>query len=91
VSKFATLSLSQVVAIDHQNSGEQFSPEVTEEGISIIENFLQSWASARDGEDTHMSNTASAETQMEELKVCYEKFRPKIESNAWVQSIISSL
>jgi DNA mismatch repair protein MSH2 len=64
---------------------------VTEEGISIIENFLQSWTSARDGEDIRMSNTASAEAQMEELKIFYEKFRPQIENNAWVQSIISSL
>ncbi len=34
---------------------------------------------------------ASEEAQLEELRRCVEQFRPKIEGNPWVQSVLATL
>ena len=72
-----------------QHPEPQHSDEVTEEGIQI-----RTWAestSSADGEDVVMDDDLSADTQLEELRRCVEAFRPRIEGNACVQSMISSL
>jgi DNA mismatch repair protein MSH2 len=74
-----------------QSAEPQHSDEVMEEGIQIVEELLRTWAeSGTDGEDVVMDDV-SADTQLEELRRCAEAFRPRIEGNAWVQSMISSL
>ncbi|KAH0834904.1 DNA mismatch repair protein [Lanmaoa asiatica] len=76
-----------------QHPEPQHSDEVMEEGIQIVEELLRKWAestSGPDGEDVVMED-ASEDTQLEELRRCVEAFRPRIEGNAWVQSMISSL
>lgn len=70
------------------------SPEVTEEGIRIVEDFLRSWASPTDEEDVVMEEDegqeASPEQQLEQLKAHVEKFLPQIESNSWLKSLLTT-
>ncbi|KAH7882344.1 DNA mismatch repair protein [Phlebopus sp. FC_14] len=75
-----------------QHPEPQHSDEVTEEGIQIVEELLRKWAdtSNADGEDVVMEDV-SPEAQLEELRRCIEEFRPRIEANSWVQSMITSL
>ncbi|KIJ61455.1 hypothetical protein HYDPIDRAFT_137783 [Hydnomerulius pinastri MD-312] len=75
-----------------QHPEPQHSDEVTEEGIQIVEDLLRKWAqtSSTDGEDVIMEDV-SPEAQLEELRRCVEELRPRIEGNAWVQSMITSL
>jgi DNA mismatch repair protein MSH2 len=72
----------------------QFPVEVTDEGIRTIEDFVQTWASMREGNDLDadvIMTDPSPEGQIEQLKECFERFRPGIEGNMWVQSVIASL
>ncbi|KAI9568665.1 DNA mismatch repair protein [Boletus coccyginus] len=76
-----------------QDPESQHPDEVMEQGIQIVEELLRTWAestSGTDGEDVVMEDV-SADVQLEELRRCVEEFRPRIEGNAWVQSMISSL
>ncbi|TFY78244.1 hypothetical protein EWM64_g5769 [Hericium alpestre] len=83
----------------------ELPPEVTEEGIQLIEEFLKTWSAQapagqavdRDG-DVLMSDDApsqagglSAEAQLAQLKACFAEFQPRLEKNAWVQSVLASL
>lgn len=76
-------------------STEQFEPaalpEVTEEGIQIVEELLRVWASNADGDDVIMSDDLAPAAQLQGLKDCVEGFRPRIENNAWLQSMLTSL
>jgi len=76
-------------------STEQFEPEalpeVTEEGIQIVEELLRVWASNADGDDVLMSDDLSPAAQLQGLKDCVEAFRPRIENNAWLQSMLTYL
>jgi len=77
-----------------QHPGPQHSDEVTEEGIQIVKELLRTWAeptSGTGGEDVVMDDELSADTQLEELRLCVEAFPPRIEGNAWGQLMISSL
>lgn len=71
--------------------------EVTDEGIKIVEELLRDWISqksAQDGEDIIMDDDddeLSSDAQLEELKRSVEKFRPQIEGNPWLQSLLTSL
>lgn len=68
--------------------------EATEEGIKIVEDLLRSWSAARDGqdgEDITMTDDTSAEAELEELRNCVEKFRPRIEANPWLAEVLASL
>ncbi|KII91117.1 hypothetical protein PLICRDRAFT_51307 [Plicaturopsis crispa FD-325 SS-3] len=71
------------------------TPEVTDEGIKIVEDLLRAWSSgsAADGEDVVMdeSDDQSPEEQLAELKKYVEQFRPQIESNTWLQTVLTSL
>ena len=76
-----------------QHPEPQHSDEVMEEGIQVVEELLPTWAestSGAEGEDVVMNDVAT-DTQLEKLHQCVEAFRPRIEGNAWVQSMISSL
>jgi DNA mismatch repair protein MSH2 len=61
-----------------------------EEGIQIVEELLRAWASDQDGDDIVMSDDLSPEAQLEELKRCMDGFRPRIETNDWLQSLLTS-
>ncbi|OCH93883.1 hypothetical protein OBBRIDRAFT_723791, partial [Obba rivulosa] len=79
---------------DHSGDAEM-PPEVVEEGTKIVEELLRTWASqtpGTDGEDVVMGDEElSPEAQLEELKRCVEQFRPRIEGNAWVQTVLASM
>ncbi|KAG1859584.1 DNA mismatch repair protein [Suillus subalutaceus] len=67
------------------------SDEVTEEGIQIIEELLKKWASESSADDEDvMMDDVSHEAQLAELQRCVEEFRPRIEQNAWVQSLLTA-
>ncbi|TFY67631.1 hypothetical protein EVG20_g3870 [Dentipellis fragilis] len=80
----------------------EIAAEVTEEGIKLVEEFLRTWsaqgAAGQDGDgDVVMSDDnptqadASPEAQLAQLKACFAEFRPRLEGNPWVQSLLSSL
>ncbi|KAG1815227.1 DNA mismatch repair protein [Suillus subaureus] len=74
-----------------QQSEPEHSDEVTEEGIQIIEELLKKWASESSADDEDvMMDDVSHEAQLAELRRCVEEFRPRIEQNAWVQSLLTS-
>ena len=76
-----------------QHPEPQHSDAVMEEGIQIVEDLLRTWAestSGTDDEDVVMEDV-SADAQLEELRRCVQAFQPRIEGNAWVQSMISAL
>ena len=72
------------------------SEEVVEEGTKIVEELLRTWAAnstQADDEDVVMADDdeSDAAAQLAELKRCFEHFQPRLESNAWVQSVLTSL
>ncbi|KIM69472.1 hypothetical protein SCLCIDRAFT_1207895 [Scleroderma citrinum Foug A] len=75
-----------------QDSQPEHSDEVTDAGMRVVEELLRKWSqsTSTDGEDVVMEDV-SPEAQLEELRRCVEEFRPQIERNAWVQTLIASL
>jgi DNA mismatch repair protein MSH2 len=73
----------------------QFSPEVIENGVQIVEELLKTWASqtpsAAHDEDVVMSDDLTPEAQLAELKNCFSAYQERIDSNPWVQSLLASL
>ncbi|KAG6876663.1 hypothetical protein C0993_001408 [Termitomyces sp. T159_Od127] len=74
---------------------EVMPTEVTEEGLQIMEDFLRTWSSqpsVNDDEDVVMTDVdQDADVQLQDLRKCLEEFRPRIEKNPWLQSVLSSL
>lgn len=74
------------------DTDEQHSPEITQEGIEIVQQLLAAWGGSGTSEDVDMDKgDSSTEAQLEELKKVVEKFRPQIEANPWLQSMIANL
>ncbi|EIN09262.1 DNA mismatch repair protein [Punctularia strigosozonata HHB-11173 SS5] len=73
----------------------EFSEEVTEEGVELVEELLRTWATRSAGgsdEDVDMDAAdLTPEQQLEELKRCVETFKPRIEANPWVRSLLTEL
>lgn len=73
----------------------QFSSEIIESGVQIVEELLKTWASrtrpAADDEDVIMSDDLSPEAELAELKSCFSAYQKRIEDNPWVQNLLSSL
>ncbi|GLB39260.1 putative component of the post-replicative DNA mismatch repair system (MMR) [Lyophyllum shimeji] len=70
-------------------------PEVTEEGLQVMEDFLRAWSSQTPSgatdEDIAMEDVdEDPEAQLQELRKCMETFRPRIEKNPWLQSVLRS-
>ena len=63
-----------------------------DQGICIMENILKTWSSnAPDSEDVSMDDQGDVEQQLGDLRKCVEEFKPQIEQNKWLQSVIISL
>ncbi|KAG7443335.1 DNA mismatch repair protein [Guyanagaster necrorhizus] len=80
----------------NDSTDDDIPVEVTNEGIAIVEELLSTWAASQkqgDDEDVVMEDIdgISAESQLEELKRCFDAFQPKIEGNAWLQSLLATL
>jgi len=77
-------------------STNQVSPEVQDEGITIIESLLHAWSSRTSTSDDDAmivdgeENNLDVQAQLNELKKCVEEFQPKIQGNAWVQSLLAA-
>jgi DNA mismatch repair protein MSH2 len=62
-----------------------------------MEEFLRAWASEEgsvtDGEDVIMGDQDQdlSEVQLTSLRKCMEDFKPRIENNPWLQSVLASL
>ncbi|KAH7924717.1 DNA mismatch repair protein [Leucogyrophana mollusca] len=66
--------------------------EMIEEGVQMVEQLLKKWAGSPDNNDGDVvMEDRSPEAQLEDLRRCVDEFRPRIESNPWVQSMIASL
>ncbi|KAF8656520.1 hypothetical protein AX16_002484 [Volvariella volvacea WC 439] len=79
---------------EEKKAEEQFSQEVIEAGIKIMEDFFCSWSTLRrqDGEDVVMEDAEiTPEVQLQELKSCVDQFHPQIASNPWLQHILETL
>lgn len=88
------LTFSLRTCKDPKTTNPEFPREVTEEGIKIVEELLLTWASRgpeNDGEDIIMQDDLSPEEQLEELRRCVESFRPRIEKNQWLESVLAAL
>ncbi|KAJ7637014.1 muts domain V-domain-containing protein [Roridomyces roridus] len=73
-----------------KQAGSDYPPEVTDDGIHVVQELLSAWASRPDGEDVIMMD-ASPEAQLDELKRCVTEFQPRIEANPWLVSVLGSL
>ncbi|KAI9458862.1 DNA mismatch repair protein [Lactarius psammicola] len=98
VVRLAKRKAAELEDFGTEQQESQFSPEVIESGVQIVEELLKTWASrspleasAVDGEDVVMSDDLSPEAQLDELKSCFSEYQKSIESNPWIQSILSSL
>lgn len=91
------MTITQPTSIsEDKNQDPALSEETVEEGTKIVEEFLRTWAAntaQTDDEDVVMADDdeSDAAAQLAELKKCFERFQPKLEGNAWVQSVLASL
>ena len=69
--------------------------EAAEEGMQIVEDMLRTWSSRTaapqdsmdiDGEDGGFD----AEAELAALRNCFEEFKPKTESNKWIQAMLQA-
>ncbi|KIM42345.1 hypothetical protein M413DRAFT_444770 [Hebeloma cylindrosporum] len=93
VIKLARKNAAELEDFTEEQSENPFPPEVIESGIAAMESFFATWSSSsgRDGDDVIMEDESSPEAQLEELKKVVNDMRPVIESNAWLQSVITAL
>ncbi|EIW77166.1 DNA mismatch repair protein [Coniophora puteana RWD-64-598 SS2] len=92
VVKLAKRKADELEDFNTTRTDQQFSEEVTQQGVELVEELLRKFASSskQDGEDVMMDDP-TPEEQLEELKRCVEEFRPRIDANPWVQSLLTSL
>jgi DNA mismatch repair protein MSH2 len=66
-----------------------YSKEDVEDGTKIMEEFFKAFA-AEKGAD-HMDVDEDPESQLQALRRCFEKFRPRLEGNPWCKSVLEEL
>jgi DNA mismatch repair protein MSH2 len=78
---------------DTRSSEMQISPDIAEEGIQVVEEILRTWSSgpSPDDGDVSMSEDLSPEYQLAELRKSFEKYKPRIEGNQWLQTLLTTL
>jgi len=77
----------------------KYSRQEMEEGAKLVEDVFRAWTVQNHGtrveaaEDVLMSETNEDEavTQLEQLQIIFNKYRPQIEANPWCREIIESL
>ncbi|KAG8862943.1 MutS-like protein [Tulasnella sp. 330] len=84
---------------DSEQRANKHTKLETEEGTKIVQEVLREWASRSglqttqplDGDDTDIEmGGLSPEEQLEELKRCFDQFRPKVEGNAWCRTLLET-
>ena len=79
-------------SVEDKRSAPEAPPEVTEEGLKIVEGLLKQWAGEPDGEDVEMADVDdSPEAQLEELKKIVNAHKEQIEGNEWLKTVITAL
>jgi DNA mismatch repair protein MSH2 len=74
-------------------------PEIVDEGNQIVKELLRTWATRTAGFDEDEDDEImldgeldkKTEKQIEELRRCFDQFKPRIEGNAWCKSLFSAL
>jgi len=72
-----------------------YTAEDMDTGGKAVEEFLLAYAESL-GEDVPMrdadgNDDADVEDQIAKLRACYEKFKPRIENNAWCKTVLAEL
>ena len=70
--------------------------EVAEEGMQIVEDMLRTWTSrtvdSQDAMDVDEEGGGfDADAELAALRSCFEEFKPKIDGNTWVQTMLQAL
>jgi len=78
---------------DFSNLSPDADTAVAEEGSQLIKEFFQAWLSRTDEMDVDddLAEDSNPTQQIEELRRCFEEFKPRLEANAWCQSLLASL
>ena len=75
----------------------QYSAEDIDEGTALIKEFLTTWAAQNpdvdsDGDEPMaLRDNAAVEKQVSDLRRYFEEFEPRLQANAWCQSLLASL
>lgn len=74
---------------------EDIPKEVAEEGMQIVEDVLRAWTSrtttSEDAMDVDGGDRGfDVEGELAALRSCFEEFKPKAESNEWVQAMLQA-
>ena len=74
---------------------EDIPKEVAEEGMQIVEDVLRTWtsrtATSQDEMDVDIEDRGlDVEAELAALRSCFEEFKPKTESNKWVQVMLQA-
>ncbi len=57
-----------------------------------MESIMKSWSQSRhDSEDVSMEDQSDVERQLNDLRRVIESFKPQLDHNQWLQSVIASL
>ncbi|KAF8962360.1 DNA mismatch repair protein [Flammula alnicola] len=94
VVKLARKNAKELEDFNEEHVDNMFAPEVIESGIDTMEAFFRKWSSPKgqeDGDDVVMEDDASPDVQLGELKKHINELRPVIQSNPWLQSVITTL
>ncbi|PPQ65114.1 hypothetical protein CVT24_003005 [Panaeolus cyanescens] len=90
VIKLAQKNTEELEDFAGASNQSQEPDAAVDEGIKIMEEFFRAWASKSENEDA-MDLDDPTEGDLAQLKSTLEAFKPQIESNAWLKSVITSL
>jgi len=72
-----------------------FPPEVVDEGTKLVEQVMREWSSTlgEHDEDVMMIDVDDDDPaqQLDQLRQCFAKYRDRLEGNAWVKHLLSTL
>lgn len=73
-----------------------FPPEVVDEGTKLVEEVMREWSSTLGDGDVVMMDVDDEDAenpakQLEKLRECFAKYQSRLEGNAWVQHLLSTL
>jgi DNA mismatch repair protein MSH2 len=72
---------------------EGIPKETAEEGMQIVEDMLRTWtsrtAASQDAMDVDEGDGGfNVDAELVALRSCFEEFKPKIDGNTWVQTML---
>jgi len=89
------IKLAKSKADEFEDTGKQnvATASDADQGIHIMENIMRNWSQYRhDSEDeASMEDQSDVERQLNDLRRVIESFKPQLDHNQWLQSVIASL